>query len=65
MVEGIQKSGGIIMNWISAGIIIATFLLGVLAGIIVMALASAQGMKDTYNAGYELGREEERQRSEN
>lgn len=52
------------MNWISAGIIIATFLLGVLAGIIVMALASAQGMKDTYNAGYELGREEERQRSE-
>lgn len=65
MVEGIQKSGGIIMNWISAGIIIAAFVLGVLAGIIIMALASAQGMKDTYNAGYELGREDERQRREN
>lgn len=51
------------MNWISAGIIITAFVLGVLAGIIIMALASVQGMKDTYNAGYELGREEERQRS--
>lgn len=53
------------MNWVSAGIIIVVFLLEVLAGIIVMALASAQGMNDTYNAGYELGREEERQRREN
>ena len=52
------------MNWVSAGIIITAFLLGVLAGIIIMALASAQGMKDMYHLGYELGREEERQRSE-
>ena len=52
------------MNWVSAGIIITAFVLGVLAGIIIMALATAQGMKDTYDAGYERGREEERQRSE-
>lgn len=52
------------MEWVSAGFIIVAFLLGVLVGIIIMALATAQGMRDMYNLGYELGREEERQRSE-
>ena len=44
------------------GVIIAAFILGVITGIIIMGLATAQGMKDTYNSGYELGREEEKQR---
>lgn len=52
------------MNYISAIIIILAFLLGVVAGAVLMALAAKQEMKDMYHLGYELGREEERQRSE-
>lgn len=44
------------------GVIIAAFILGAITGIIIMGLVTAQGMRDTYNPGYELGREEERQR---
>lgn len=65
MVEGIQKSGGIIMNWISAGIIIAAFLLGLFAGLVITTLSAKEEMRSMYHLGYELGREEERQRREN
>lgn len=50
------------MNYISAIIIILAFLLGVVAGAVLMALASRQGMREMYHLGYELGREEERQK---
>lgn len=52
------------MNYISAIIIILAFLLGLLAGLIITTLADKQEMRDMYHLGYELGCEEERQRSE-
>lgn len=52
------------MNWISAGIIIAAFLLGLFAGLVITTLSAKEEMRSMYHLGYELGREEERQRSE-
>lgn len=52
------------MTGILVLITILAFLFGVLAGAVLMALAARQEMRDMYNLGYELGREEERQRSE-
>lgn len=52
------------MNYISAIIITIAFLLGVVAGAVLMALAAKEEMREMYHLGYELGREEERQRSE-